>query len=88
MNLNDFFPNEVEFMEWLANNCYSCAKLNDDATEHNYACELENIISHSKLNKEIDDKLTRLITEKGKLCRCKNFVSPVSRSPPLKYETE
>ena len=61
-------------MDWLANNCYSCAKLSDDETKYNYECELENIISHSKLNKEIDYKLTQLITEKGKLCKCKNFV--------------
>jgi hypothetical protein len=74
MKLNEIFPNEAEFMEWLANNCYNCAKLSNDETEYNYKCELENIISHSKLNKEIDYKLTQLITEKGKLCKCKNFV--------------
>ena len=83
MTLNEIFPDDGEFMGWLANNCYSCSKLNADETKYNDACELENIISHSDLNKEIDDKLTRLITEKGKLRRCKNFVSPASRSPPL-----
>ncbi len=74
MTLNEIFPDSEEFMDWLANNCYSCTKLKDDATEYNHECELENIISHSKLNKEIDYKLTQLITEKGKLCKCKNFV--------------
>jgi len=83
MTLNEIFPESEEFMDWLVNNCYSCAKLKDDATEYNNECELDNIISHFKLNKKIDDKFTQLITEKGKLCRCKNFVSPVSRSPPL-----
>jgi hypothetical protein len=73
MKLREIFPNEAEFMNWLANNCYSCAKLSNDETEYNYECELENIISHSNLNKEIDDKLTQLITKKGKLCKCKNF---------------
>ena len=74
MIINEIFPNEAEFMNWLANNCYSCAKLSNDETEYNYKCELENVISHSKLNNEIDDKLTQLITENGKLCECKNFV--------------
>lgn len=86
MTLNEIFPNEAEFMEWLASNCYSCAKLQDNPEEYNSDCELENIISHSNLNKEINDKLTRSITEKGKLCRCKNFVRPVSRSPPLSMD--
>ncbi|MCK4981966.1 MAG: hypothetical protein KAS17_03530 [Victivallaceae bacterium] len=86
MTLNEIFPDEAEFMDWLANNCYSCAKLNADETKYNYACEFENIISHSNLNKEIDYKLTRVITEKGKLCGCKNFVSPASRSPPLSMD--
>jgi hypothetical protein len=58
----------------LANNCYNCAKLQDNPEEYNNECELENIISHSKLNKEIDDKLTQLITENGKLCKCKKIV--------------
>jgi len=74
MNLNEIFPNEAKFMDWLANNCYSCAKLKDDATEYNPDCELEPRISYSDLSEEIDEKLTRLITEKGKLCECKNFV--------------
>ena len=74
MKLNEIFSNEMEFMDWLANNCYSCAKLSDNETEYNYACELENVISHSNLNKEIDAKLTQLITENGKLCECKKFV--------------
>jgi len=74
MKLNEIFPNEGEFMDWLANNCYSCAKLSNDETQYNSDCELEPIISYSKLNKEIDYKLTQLITEKGKLCKCKNFV--------------
>ena len=83
MTLNEIFPDEAEFMDWLVNNCYSCAKLQGNPEEYNSDCEPENIISHSDLNKEIDDKLALLITKKGKLCRCKNFVSPVSRSPPL-----
>lgn len=83
MTLNEIFSDEAEFMEWLVNNCYSCAKLQDNPEVYNYACDLENIISHSGLNKEIDNKFTLLIIEKGKLCRCKKFVSPASRSPPL-----
>ncbi|MCF6185727.1 MAG: hypothetical protein L3J56_14105, partial [Bacteroidales bacterium] len=66
-------PNEAEFMDWLANNCYSCEKLGDGTTQSNPDCELEPIISYSGFNDEIDDKLTQLITEKGKLCKCKNF---------------
>jgi len=74
MKLNEIFSTDAQFMDWLANNCYSCEKLGDGATQHNPDCELEAIISYSDLNKEIDDKLTQLITENGKLCECKNFV--------------
>jgi hypothetical protein len=70
-------------MDWLAYNCYSCAKLGDEAIQHKPDCELEPIISYTASDKEIDDRLVQWITENGKLCRCKNFVSPVSRSPPL-----
>lgn len=74
MTLNEIFPDAGQFMEWLANNCYSCAKLQDNPEEYNYECELENVISHFKLDKEVDNKFTQLITEKGKVCKCKNFV--------------
>lgn len=73
MTLNEIFLNDGEFMDWLANNCYSCAKLRNDPEEYNHECELENIISHSGLNEEIDENLTKLITENGKLCKCKSF---------------
>ena len=73
MILNEIFPDDGEFMNWLANNCYSCAKLQDDPEEYNNECELENLIAHSRLDKEIDDKFSCLITEKAKLCKCKNF---------------
>ena len=75
MTLNEIFPDTGEFMEWLVYNCYSCAKLGDDAVQHNPDCELEPIISYASPNKEIDDKLTQLITEKGRSCKCKNFKS-------------
>ena len=71
MNLNEIFPNDAEFMDWLANNCYSCEKLGDDTVQHNPNCELEPIISYSDLNEEIDENLTKIITENGKLCKCK-----------------
>lgn len=74
MTLNDIFPDSGEFMDWLAYNCYSCAKLRDDPEEYNHECELENLISHAALDEEIDENLTNLITENGKLCKCKNFV--------------
>ncbi len=73
MKLNEIFPDGAEFMDWLANNCYSCAKLGDGATQYNPDCELEPILSYSDLNEEIDENLMRIITEKGKLCKCKNF---------------
>jgi hypothetical protein len=82
MTLNEIFPDAGEFMEWLANNCYSCVKLPDDPAEYNSECELEPIISYAAPDKEIEDRLAKLITENSKLCRCKNFISPVSRSPP------
>jgi hypothetical protein len=62
-------------MDWLANNCYSCAKLPGDPAEYNYACELESIISYAAFDKEIDDRLVQLVTKKGKPCKCKNFSS-------------
>jgi len=74
MILNEIFPNGAEFMDWLANNCYSCEKLGDGATQNNADCELEPIISYSDLNKEIDENLTKIISENGKFCKCKNFV--------------
>lgn len=73
MKLNEIFPNGAEFMDWLANNCYSCAKLPDDAAKFNPNCELEPIISYSNLNVEIDENLTKIIIKNGKLCKCKNF---------------
>ena len=75
MKLNEVFPDSEEFMEWLANNCYSCAKLPDDPTEYNSNCELEPIISYTSLDKEFDDSLAQIIIENGKLCKCKNFSS-------------
>jgi hypothetical protein len=45
MTLNEIFPDDGEAMEWLAYNCYSCAKLGDGAIQHNPDCELEPIIS-------------------------------------------
>jgi hypothetical protein len=86
MTLNEIFPDAGEFMDWLAHNCYSCAKLPDDPAEYNYECELEPIISYATPDKEIEDRLVQLITENGKLCKCKNFVSPISRSPPLSMD--
>jgi hypothetical protein len=74
MKLNEIFPYEEEFMDWLANNCYNCGRLGDGATQYNPHCELEPIISHSGLNEEISENLTSIITEKGKLCKCKNVV--------------
>jgi len=73
MNLNEVFPNEAEFMDWLAKNCYSCKKLANDATQCNPDCELEPILSYSSMTKEIDKKLINMISENGKLCKCKNF---------------
>jgi len=74
MKLSEIFPNEVEFMDWLTNNCYSCTKLPNNPEEYNYVCELEPIISYVAMDEEFDDKLAQLITENGKLCKCKNFV--------------
>jgi hypothetical protein len=82
MTLNEIFPDDGEFMDWLAHNCYNCAKLPDDPTEYNSECELEPVISYASPDKEIDDSLAQWITENGKPCKCKNFVSPISRSPP------
>ena len=79
MTLNEIFADGGEFMDWLANNCYSCEKLGDDATQHNPDCELEPIISYGALDEEIDDNLTQLISEDGKLCRCKNFIRAASK---------
>jgi hypothetical protein len=79
MTLNEIFPDGGEFMDWLANNCYSCGKLGDDDVQHNPDCELEPIISYSDPDKEIDDKLVKQITENGKVCKCKNFVRTASR---------
>jgi hypothetical protein len=73
MTLNEIFPDAGEFMDWLAYNCYSCAKLPDDPTEYNSECELEPIISYAALDEEFDDKLAQLITENGRPCKCKNF---------------
>lgn len=87
MTLNEIFPDAGEFMEWLAYNCYCCAKLGDEAVQHNPNCELEPIISHAASDKEIDARLVQWITQNGKLCRCKNFVSPISRSPPLSMDS-
>jgi len=75
MTLNEIFPDSGDFMEWLAYNCYSCIKLQDDPAEYNYECELEAIISYAAFDKEIDNKLTELITENGRPCKCKNFSS-------------
>jgi hypothetical protein len=75
MTLNEIFPDAGEFMDWLAYNCYSCAKLGDGTIQHNPNCELEPIISYAAFDKEIDDRLTQLITESGKPCKCKNFSS-------------
>jgi hypothetical protein len=74
MTLNEIFSDVEESMEWLAYNCYSCAKLGDDSIQYNPNCELEPIISHAASDKEIDDRLVQWITENGKLCKCKNFV--------------
>ncbi|MFA6716290.1 MAG: hypothetical protein WCS27_13000 [Victivallaceae bacterium] len=78
MTLNEIFPDTGKFMDWLIYNCYSCAKLPDDPTEFNTECELEPIISYAALDDEFDDMLAQLITENGKLCRCKNFVKTAS----------
>jgi len=79
MTLNEIFPDGGEFMDWLANNCYSCEKLGDDDVQYNPDCELEPIISYADPNKEIDDKFVQQINENGKPCKCKNFVRAVSR---------
>ncbi len=78
MKLNEIFPNGAEFMDWLANNCYSCAKLGNDETQYNPHCELEPIISYSGLNEEINENLTRTISRKGRLYKCKNFARTAS----------
>lgn len=75
MTLNEIFPDAGEFMDWLAHNCYSCEKLGDGSIQHNPDCELEPIISYASLDKEIDDRLTQLITENGRPCKCKKFKS-------------
>jgi len=75
MTLNEIFPDSGEFMEWLANNCYCCSKLPNDPEEYNSECELEVIISYNNLDKEIAENLSQLITENGRLCKCKNFSS-------------
>jgi hypothetical protein len=75
MTLNEIFPDAGEFMDWLAHNCYSCAKLPDDPTEYNAECRLEPIISYAALDEEFDDKLAQLITENRRPCKCKNFSS-------------
>jgi hypothetical protein len=80
MKLNEIFYLEEEFMDWLANNCYSCGILGDGATQYNPYCEFEPIISYSGLNEEINENLTSIITEKGKLCKCKNFVMSTAKS--------
>jgi hypothetical protein len=74
MTLNEIFPDAGEFMEWLAHNCYSCAKLPDNPAEYNYECDLEPIISYAAWAEEVDDKLFQMITENGKPCQCKKFV--------------
>jgi hypothetical protein len=79
MTLNEIFTDGGEFMDWLANNCYSCAKLSDDPGEYNSECELEPIIFYAALNEKIDDNLAQLMTENGKLCRCKNFIRAASK---------
>jgi hypothetical protein len=81
MTLNEIFPDSGKFMEWLANNCYSCVKLPDDPKEYNSRCELEPIISYADLDEEIDEKLVRMITENGKLCKCKNLNRVLFFSP-------
>lgn len=68
------FPDGGEFMEWLANNCYSCVKLPNNPEEYNSQCELEPVISYAALDEEIDDNLAQMITENGRPCKCKNFV--------------
>jgi hypothetical protein len=75
MTLNEIFSDSGEFMEWLVNNCYSCAKLPDDPTEYNSECELEPIISYAALDEELDGELAQLITENERPCKCKNFSS-------------
>ncbi len=35
MNLGEIFNSDGEFMDWLANNCYSCEKLGDGTTQYN-----------------------------------------------------
>jgi hypothetical protein len=54
-------------------------KTHNNPEEYNRKCELENIISHSNLNEEIDENLTKIITENGKLCKCKNFVMAMGK---------
>jgi hypothetical protein len=74
MNLNEIFPDGAEFMDWLANNCYSCKKNGDGVSQNNPHCELEPMIAYSSLDQEIDENLTKIITKNGKLCKCKNFI--------------
>lgn len=73
MNLGEIFSSAEEFMDWLANNCYSCEKLGDGVCQYNPHCELEPIISYSDRSKEIDENLTNMIIENEKLCKCKKF---------------
>lgn len=79
MTLNEIFPDEGLFMGWLSENCYSCAKLQDDPREYNYECEFENTISYDDLDKELDDELVQLITKDKKPCKCRNFVPAPSK---------
>jgi hypothetical protein len=75
MTLNEIFPDAGKFMDWLAHNCYSCAKLPDDPAEFNTECELEPVISYAALDEEFDNNLAQLIIENGRPCKCKNFRS-------------
>ena len=73
MNINGIFNSGAEFMDWLANNCYSCKNLGTGKTQNNQHCEFEPILSYGDTNKEIGEKLTKMIIENGELCQCKNF---------------
>ncbi len=80
MNLNEIFPNGAEFMDWLASNCYSCKKNGDGVSQNNPQCELEPMIAYSSLDQEIDENLTKIIIENGKLCKCKNFIKATRKT--------
>lgn len=73
MTLNEIFSDGGKFMEWLANNCYSCAKLPEGNAKDNCECELEPVINSADLDAELGETFSRMITENGKSCKCKNF---------------